>query len=197
MDSEMMNPFSNTNEWKRIALDAQRNVANSIKLLEKKEAELSAYRVLGTVEDFQRLVTAQNEPNKGYYYCPNCGCEVTPTFHEYCNTCGTAVVVVDESYTQAQANRAFELLKAQNEGRLVELPCKVGDTVYWYEPHCCICEDYIDNPEMCGERPQCGTRTITSIVFDYEMIPYVGETVFLTPEEAAEALAKEDTANDK
>lgn len=49
----------------------------------------------------------------GYYYCPSCGLEVTPNYDEYCTTCGTACVTVDECYTQEQANHAFELLKAE------------------------------------------------------------------------------------
>lgn len=58
---------------------------------------------------------------------------------------------------------------AEEQGLLVRLPCKVGDTVYihWFEH---------DNVEVV-EKP-----------FSYGMIPYMGETVFLTREEAEAAL---------
>lgn len=55
------------------------------------------------------------------------------------------------------------------DGRLVELPCKVGDTV-WSTDDCM--EDFIP----------------WFLDFDYWMIPQIGKTVFLTMEEAEKAL---------
>jgi len=65
-----------------------------------------------------------------YWYCPNCkieldGCHVT--YEELCEYCGTAVLSVKESIYQEELD---ELIQAKADGRLVVLPCKVGDTVY-------------------------------------------------------------------
>ena len=71
-----------------------------------------------------------------------------------------------------------ELADAENEGRLVVLPCRVGDTVYVpgykgkNDPH--IVEVYI--------------RDLLDAV---QYMDKIGKTVFLTREEAEAALAKE------
>ena len=100
---------------------------------------LKAYEDIGTVEDFQRLVTAQNE------------------------------------------------------GRLVELPCKVGDNIYW-----------INDEENCVSVHKNGIKGIVvrnggfAIEDTDGYIDIAGtKYCYLTREEADTALAKENTANDK
>lgn len=74
------------------------------------------------------------------------------------------------------------------QGRLVELPCKVGDTVYALTPFCEICEADCDDVFTCKNCSK--GNFISDTKFDYEMIPMVGKVVFLTKAEA-EAKLKE------
>ena len=66
--------------------------------------------------------------------------------------------------------RLAELLTADSAGRLVVLPCKVGDTVY-------ILRRTFDGADVVGETELWWTD-----------IPQLGKTVFLTREEAEKAL---------
>jgi hypothetical protein len=47
--------------------------------------------------------------------------------------CKNAKVIIESAFSNdtSKAERIRELLKADKDGRLVVLPCKVGDTVYW------------------------------------------------------------------
>lgn len=67
-------------------------------------------------------------------------------------------------------NRLRELAEADKDGRVVVLPCKVGDTVY-------ILRRAFDGADVVGE---------TELWWDD--IPQLGKTVFLTREEAENAL---------
>ena len=67
-------------------------------------------------------------------------------------------------------DRLRELAEADKDGRLVVLPCKVGDTVY-------ILRRTFDGADVVGE---------TELWWDD--IPQLGKTVFLTREEAEKAL---------
>lgn len=100
----------------------------------------------------------------------------------------------------ARLVEAYALLKAKDEGRLLVLPCKVGDTVYvidWYLD-CEIdgfgeCDDYEkEGDRACG---YCGHNYVRKIViekkYEPQMIADIGKTIFLTREEAEAALAME------
>ena len=67
-------------------------------------------------------------------------------------------------------DRLRELAEADQDGRVVVLPCKVGDTVY-------ILRRAFDGADVVGE---------TELWWDD--IPQLGKTVFLTREEAEKAL---------
>lgn len=81
---------------------------------------------------------------------------------------------------------------AEEQGLLLRLPCKVGDTVYtvssymeccreeckWVEEECDECCDY--------QR----VYFVKETKFQIQMIAVFGKTVFLTKEEAKQALAK-------
>lgn len=86
-----------------------------------------------------------------------------------------------------------ELFKAECEGRLLVLPCKVGDTVYWIKGKA-ILEVYIQWFETnaygwcaCGTYPPMATPTFRFADF--------GKTVFLTKAAAEAALEKEETSD--
>ena len=77
---------------------------------------------------------------------------------------------------------------AEEQGLLLRLPCKVGDTVYCFTPFCEICEETLDNEFSCED---CNKGSFVSEnKFDYEMIRMFGRSIFLTKEEAEQALAK-------
>ena len=110
-------------------------------------------------------------------------------------------------------NRIVELMEAERDGRLVVLPCKIGDTVYWLDYNrdaCHSCNRYSSfygMDSMCGDHYELYPE-INSVDDDehcpkhfVEIIEYVptktwifnhradfGKTVFLTREEAETAL---------
>lgn len=79
---------------------------------------------------------------------------------------------IDSEFVNKVFEENLRYHQAEADGRLVVLPCKVGDTVF-----CCPDEFY-------------KKKSVTVHEFDYWMIPLVGISVFLTREEAEAALAK-------
>ncbi len=75
-----------------------------------------------------------------------------------------------ETLNNTPISRLVELAEADKDGRVVVLPCKVGDTVY-------ILRRAFDGADVVGE---------TELWWDD--IPQLGKTVFLTREEAEKAL---------
>lgn len=94
-----------------------------------------------------------------------------------------AIVLTDESVDEWNQYKADK-----EQGLLLRLPCAIGSTVYALTPFCEICEEYLDNEYAC-ENCNKGKYAVET-KFDYEMIPMVGKVVFLTSEEAEQALAK-------
>lgn len=95
-------------------------------------------------------------------------------------------------------NRLRELAQAAKEGRLVVLPCKVGDTVYSIGASICKwreidhCEEYCDGWQYrdCWE----GTRTVLEEKFSLCDLESIGKTVFLTRAAAEAALEERERA---
>lgn len=99
--------------------------------------------------------------------------------------------------------KAYE--DAEEQGRLIVLPCKLGERVYkayktWFtmpictsciEYGCMKCCDYLSGNE-CTSKVEKGndgaTYGVISLMLDYSMIPEIGKTVFLLREEAEKAL---------
>lgn len=100
-----------------------------------------------------------------------------------------------EIYNVCYERKMYEKLKRyedlEESGRLVVLPCAVGELVYELVNYCVVCDDYLDEPERCGERKQCGSKAVIETKLKYEHIPHIGKTVFLTSEEAEAALKGE------
>ena len=80
-----------------------------------------------------------------------------------------------ESGVNQAIKKLYEYETAEEEGRLVVLPCKVGDIVYKIM---CQRDNFDDRPY----------RIITSVNFRLDMADDIGKTVFLTREEADKAL---------
>lgn len=85
-----------------------------------------------------------------------------------------------------------DLLQAEQDGRLVVIPCKVGDTVYVIGESCDFCETYLDEPERCM-RCEKG-HYAEERGFELWMLSELNESIFLTREEAEAALAQITTA---
>ncbi len=93
-----------------------------------------------------------------------------------------------------------ELVKLIDEGQLVYLPCKVGDTVYtidekcgddWVsEINCGFCDVGVyDKNETCYKELAV-RKSIVENPFDF--ITEIGKTVFLTAEEAEQSLKESE-----
>lgn len=101
----------------------------------------------------------------------------------------------------ACVEKLAEYETAEEEGRLVVLPCKVGDTVYEIRSDytkCSVCGDKFNEYECQGCEHECDSRKIYTI---YEYTMYIledivqhircnnwGKTIFTTREEAEKAL---------
>ena len=117
-------------------------------------------------------------------------------FTEY--HCGVAVIKDKNLLKEAMAKlAAYE--DAEEEGRLVVLPCKVGDTVYIIQKIYtkCLYGQEFDESSCCGcEAEECDSkkkfvvisRKVYDLVYCVEIIPKIGKTVFTTREEAEKAL---------
>lgn len=86
-------------------------------------------------------------------------------------------------------DRLLELACADKAGRLVVLPCKVGDTVYVIGESCDFCETYLDEPERCM-RCEKG-HYAEERGFELWMLSELNDSIFLTRDEAEAALAQE------
>lgn len=92
------------------------------------------------------------------------------------------------------ATKFMDIMQAEKDGRLVVLPCDVGDTVYRVGASICKwreidhCDEYCDGWQYrdCWE----GTRAVLEEKFSLCDLESIGKTVFLT-REAAEAALKD------
>lgn len=123
--------------------------------------------------------------------------------------CGKRADITEKEIINILAKKLAAYEDAEEQGRLVVLPCKVGERVYkavktWGTvPICCPCGEY-GGMKKCSylkeERKvaKCTgkmetdadgfTNAVVSLMFDYTMLPEIGKTVFLTREEAEKAL---------
>lgn len=81
---------------------------------------------------------------------------------------------------------------AEEQGRLVILPCKVGDAVYALERFCDgskgDCDSWVTCEECEDYQQEVSERRIGTLVQAVSVIEMLGKTVFLTREEAEAAL---------
>lgn len=97
-------------------------------------------------------------------------------------------------------NRLRGLAQAEKKGRLVVLPCKVGDTVYRIGASICKwreidhCEEYCDGWQYrdCWD----GTKTVLEEKFSLCDLESIDKTVFLTREAAEAALEERNAEHD-
>lgn len=97
--------------------------------------------------------------------------------------CANAKNIIESAFSDdtSKAERIRELLQADAAGRVVVLPCKVGDTVY-----------RIFNPQ--GREPVISTHTLMSVDYIVRWLNKFGKSVFLTREAAEAALEAKQNA---
>jgi hypothetical protein len=123
--------------------------------------------------------------NKGDYYYPEC--------FERCGGLGTSEKCNECDFCYAICEKLGEYEDLEEQGRLIKLPCRIGDTVYVkMAPYC---KTHYAEAEVKDfvHFISCGfCIVVTSKYFDKQNIPFseFGKTVFLTKPEA-EAKLKE------
>ena len=151
---------------------------------------------------------AQCRETPGGSFCENGTCsqkEVWLRLKDYEDTgltpeqCENAKVIIEIAFSDdtSKAERIRELLKADKEGRLVVLPCKVGSTVYTE-----FCDKVVE--KRIGQFHVNGytePRLWADIDCDWASTQCVrwnlaiGKTIFLTREEAEAALKEAQNGN--
>ena len=99
--------------------------------------------------------------------------------------CENAKVIVESAFSDdtSKAEWIRELLKADKDGRLVVLPCKVGDTVYF-----ALLGRIIEKQVFSIVSFSDSTRIYCGGTSEYFRPEDIGKTFFLTREEAEKAL---------
>ena len=128
-----------------------------------------------------KRLTKRNESNTAYYY-PHCFREDTCMGMGYSTKCDEC------DFIDMVCERLGEYEDAEEQGLILHLPCKVGTPVYMIASDCG--GDTLD----CRYRDCEGCSYLYSFVeenkFDTYMVDDIGKTVFLTKEEAEQALQK-------
>lgn len=77
------------------------------------------------------------------------------------------------------------------DGKLLILPCKIGDEIYYIEDKYISCSGcpYFDDEDSCEHQDRC-PQTIKKIKFQHSMIPFIRTSYFLTKEEAEKEFNK-------
>lgn len=103
--------------------------------------------------------------------------------------CENAKAIIESAFSDdtAKAERIRELLKADNDGRLVVLPCKVGDIVYGFHGRRTILPMVAKWIET-NTDGWCIAAQYTPMAPRFYRFSDFGKTVFLTREEAKKAL---------
>ena len=99
--------------------------------------------------------------------------------------CANAKTIVESAFSDdtSRAERIRELLKADKDGRVVVLPCKVGDTVYF-----ALLGRIIEKQVFSIVSFSNSTRIYCAGTSEYFRPEDIGKTLFLTREEAEKAL---------
>lgn len=121
--------------------------------------------------------------------------EPCQTLREYLNTgltpeqCESAKVIIESAFSDdtSKAERILELLKADKAGRLVVLPCNVGDVVYGFHGEKTILPMVAKWIET-NTDGWCIAAQYTPMAPKFYRFSDFGKTVFLTREEAEKAL---------
>lgn len=116
-----------------------------------------------------------------------------------------ALRCIKKLVAEVEPYKAYKDLEEQ--GLLLRLPCKVGDTVYklWYKP-CHNGETYPDSYDCCGCEDECDIKRdvfafvvpdLNWILSNYRYLTSKNDNMFLTEEEAKARLKELEGSEDK
>jgi len=88
-------------------------------------------------------------------------------------------IITDHELCKVQENELSKVVELLKSDRLIELPCKVGDTVWKIATQ----RDNYDDHEY---------KIVMRSSFRLDFLPAMGKTIFLTKEEAEAKLAEND-----
>lgn len=106
-------------------------------------------------------------------------------------------IITDHELCKTQENELANVIELLKSDRLIELPCKVGDTVYTFKTYldCDLnyeCDQW--QQHKCEDNKYCkheyAIKRVGEAKFNIAMLTTLGKTVFLTKEEAEKALAE-------
>ena len=128
----------------------------------------------------ERLTARDDKTNRPYY--PYCFRDDT------CDGKGASEKCDNCNFNKKTINKLAEYEDAEEQGLLLRLPCKVGTPVYMVAQDCG--GDTLDC--RCGDCEGCSYlySFVETNSFDTYMLDEIGKTVFLTKEEAEQALAE-------
>jgi hypothetical protein len=110
---------------------------------------------------------------------------------------GAAIYAEPSREEEKWTNNRYEVLQKlakyedlEEQGLLIELPCKIGTPVYFVDDKYTACDNC---PRYDGEEcdNQC-EKTVKAIPFDIRMITFVGSSYYLKQEEAERELAEQN-----
>ena len=123
-----------------------------------------------------RLTKNNREDNKGDYYYPEC--------IERCDGFGTSEKCDECDFCYAVCEKLGKYEDLEEQGRLIKLPCKVGDTIYGLHK-AMVCE--LDTETIGISKMPSGE--ILYLIDGWELDKGdFGKTVFLTKSEAEQKL---------
>ena len=129
--------------------------------------------------------------------------KLSERFMYYCGLLAAYKVTKNIDINAEDLKHIQDLIDAEEQGLLFSPPCKIGDIVWSLDNYCNECYDYDDychrdckNPKYrlqkhIVRRLEVTENEIYICSFDrHEMYGKLGETIFLTKEEAEQELAK-------
>lgn len=107
-------------------------------------------------------------------------------------------IITDHELCKVQENELAKVVELLKADRLIELPCKAGDTAYklWYKP-CHKGEDMPDSYSCCGCEDKCDLEraifefVVPSVEWILQHLKTFGDYVWFLTKEEAEAKLKE------
>ena len=126
-------------------------------------------------------------------HCEKIACLIRPSTNGF-DTPGEAAAAWNVRHEALQYTRLAELAQAERDGRLVVLPCKVGDTVYEANKRGFVSTYEVISIHVSSCSILVGWNLVDGIYSNLNgfEISTLGKTVFLTREEAEAALKKRE-----
>lgn len=134
----------------------------------------------GYIQKMRRLT--EKYPNGGYKWS-TFGLNVNPS---------TEKRLIGRYEDLGDIKHLKELTDAENDDRLIILPCKIGDKVFHVSSGCCRCENGTEDLSRCLQCSWCDEDGVIKYptAFDYNMIELIGKTVFVDEADAETKIQK-------